>query len=309
MSAVGFSSRYDCLKEAFLLNDPKEITAYFPEKKGKISEIAKTKFRRIAHWFQTGIWISEKTLLFWLREGKDHKVSPLFEKKHLYRKILRCEQKREVPRRSKLQKFAEASRFFVRFISCSDTVGAVLPSSSFLAKEIVSEIKKLSLNAPGRRILEIGPGTGVFTDKIIKRMNPQDVLDIVEFDKTFSDELKEKYKHLKNVHVYHMSILDYTENLGKYDHIVSGVPLNSLPADFTPKYFDRIQELSKKGGTLSYFEYILLPEIKQRCLSKEKMVKFKAILDKKKAFYEEHKFRSQVVLPNIPPAKVLHHKL
>jgi phospholipid N-methyltransferase len=169
----------------------------------------------------------------------------------------------EVEHRSILQKFTESARFLVRFILRAKTVGSIIPSSHFLAREIVRQIPKHSLGAPKRYILEIGPGTGVFTDKIIKRLGPEDELDLVEFDASFCELLREKYKHLKNVHVYHMSILDYQERLGEYTHIVSALPLNSFTPDFVHKYFPHIQRLSKPGTTLSSFEYIFLPEIKQ----------------------------------------------
>ena len=101
-----------------------------------------------------------------------------------------------------LQSIQNALKFFFEFVRHPNTVGAILPSSRILSKEIVREIPK-DLNAEKRLILEVGPGTGIFTDKIIQRMNPSDELHLVEYDGQFCQKLEEKYRHFPNVHVFH----------------------------------------------------------------------------------------------------------
>lgn len=300
-------NQYDCLLDTFRLKSPKEITRYFVNNKGNLSEIADTKLKRIAHWMSTGVWISEESLFSWIRSEPKHKVSALFTGTRLYRKIVRCEERMEVQKQSFLKPVIESVKFLVRFVFDSETVGAVLPSTPYLAKMIVSQIPKMPETTDARNVLEIGPGTGVFTDKIILRLNPQDRLDLVEFDASFCKILREKYKHIKNVHIFHKSILDHEPPNRKYDYIVSGLPLNGFSVEVVRKAFEKFKALSHKGTIISYFDYIFLPRIKKVFLPTKKRVDFEKILTQKKVFFDEHKLSTSRVMRNVPPARVLHH--
>jgi phospholipid N-methyltransferase len=214
-----------------------------------------------------------------------------------------------VPQQSFLTRCVEAVKFFGQYIRHPGTIGAVLPSSNSLAKQIVSEIAK-DPSLPPRLILEIGAGTGVFTDKIFKRMNPGDTLHLVEFDKGLARGLKERYQQNPNVKVFCCSILDYEVSENKrYDHVVSGLPLNSFPAPMVARIFQKYKELPREGGTLSYFDYRFLPSIKRIALGKRAREEFDRILVQKANFYANYGVRKKTVVVNVPPARVLHHKI
>jgi phospholipid N-methyltransferase len=107
-----------------------------------------------------------------------------------------------------------------------------------------------------------------------------------------------------------MSILDYTvKKEERYDFVVSGLPLNSFPVCSVADIFDKFKGLTAEGGTLSYFDYLLLPRIKRICLNNEDRENFDSILQMKKDFFCSHGQRMKKVLLNVFPARVLHHRI
>jgi len=148
--------------------------------------------------------------------------------------------------------------FIKQYLFKPRTVGAVLPSSKYLAKKMIEGIDFSTAEC----IAEYGPGTGVFTDKIIKEKKPETVLIILEKDTAFFDDLKIKYVGLKNVYV----INDSAENIGKYltqmkldkiDYIVSGLPFASLPQDVSINILTEAKRFLSNNGVFITFQYTL----------------------------------------------------
>lgn len=52
-----------------------------------------------------------------------------------------------------------------------------------------------------RTIVEYGPGTGVFTEKLLEKRNPKTILLLVENNMEFYLSLKEKFKKEKNLFI------------------------------------------------------------------------------------------------------------
>ena len=78
----------------------------------------------------------------------------------------------------------ELLEFFRAWISNPRRVGAVLPSSEALADAITAEITRAS--AP---VIELGPGTGVFTRALLGRGVPENRLALLEFEPRFAQLL------------------------------------------------------------------------------------------------------------------------
>ena len=96
-------------------------------------------------------------------------------------------------------------------------------SQNFLIDQnIIKKIAKL-VYSENLKILEIGPGDGKLTDKIILT-NPS-YLTIVEIDKDLIKILNEKYSKNKNIKVINANILDF-EFINKYELIISNLPYN-----------------------------------------------------------------------------------
>ncbi len=308
---MNVSSAVQALPQEFIqhfrLDNGSDITSFFAVHRGDPVEALRAQVLRIVHFVRTHVWISEENMCDWALRHPEQKMSGFFPERRLQRKLFRYEQGMVVPRQAFWRKCKESFDFLVEFLLHSGTVGALLPSSKYLAKEMASELP-IDSCAPKRLVLEIGPGTGVFTDRIIKRLNPTDELHLVEFDENFCAQLQEKYRHLSNVKVFHQSILDYSTAERKYDYVFSGLPLNAFPASTVQKIFTKFQELTAEGGSLSYFEYQFIPVIMRLWQDSSHRVEIDSIGAQKKAFYEQHHFRKATVFRNVPPAMVLHHR-
>ena len=118
-----------------------------------------------------------------------------------------------------------AGRAFARaWVTHPLRVGAIAPSSRRLARLITSEISPHL--AP---VLELGPGTGVFTRALLGRGLRQDELTLVECDPFFLRLLKHDYPETRIYQegverLRHINLLG-SEHAGA---IVSGLPLLSM---------------------------------------------------------------------------------
>jgi len=112
-------------------------------------------------------------------------------------------------------------------------------------------------------IVEYGPGTGVFTEKLVKDKRKNTILILLEYNKDFCDGLKKKYGGYDNVII----INDSAENIDKYlkeynikgvDYIVSGLPFASLPKAVSNEILKKTESILKKDGLFITFQYTLL---------------------------------------------------
>ena len=87
-----------------------------------------------------------------------------------------------------------------------------------IANKIVSLIRNRNL-----KILEIGPGDGRLTNKIIGK-NPK-ILEIVEIDKELINLLRDKFRELKYLKITNKNILNYNLS-NSYDLVISNLPYN-----------------------------------------------------------------------------------
>src|SRR5205807_2228782 len=96
-----------------------------------------------------------------------------------------------LPPRPRMRYWSECGSFFREYRRHLRTTGAVLPSSRFLGRALVAELRKPRLPA---RILEVGPGTGSVTRQIVRHMLPGDQLDAVEINATFVALLERRFE-------------------------------------------------------------------------------------------------------------------
>ena len=148
--------------------------------------------------------------------------------------------------------------FIKQYIKKPTVVGAVLPSSERLANKMIENI---NFNH-SKCIVEYGPGTGVFTEKLIENRLKNTVIILIEYNHDFCNMLKNKYKHEENLYI----INDSAENIGKYlkkhnisnvDYIVSGLPFASLPKEVSANILDASKNILKKDGKFITFQYTL----------------------------------------------------
>jgi phosphatidylethanolamine/phosphatidyl-N-methylethanolamine N-methyltransferase len=120
--------------------------------------------------------------------------------------------------------YSDYVRFFRSWISDPLRVAAVAPSSRSLARLMTSEIDP----ACGE-ILELGPGTGVFTRQLLTRIQERD-LTLVEYGVDFAPILQSRFPRAR------VLCLDAAKlaNSDLYPDatvaaVISGLPLLSMP--------------------------------------------------------------------------------
>lgn len=140
-------------------------------------------------------------------------------------------------------------------------VGAVAPSSRFLARKMLAPIDFTSVSL----IVEYGPGTGVFTREIVARLPASARLLVIETHPVFYEMLRTAYDDDPRVIVVNDSaenirdiLLEY--NLGTPDFIVSGLPFAALPSSVSHAILQRTAELLDGNGAFITFQYTLLKQ-------------------------------------------------
>jgi len=144
--------------------------------------------------------------------------------------------------------------FLGRFLRSPRTVGAIAPSSRRLASRMID-----GLDLGGRvRMAELGPGTGSFTAAIASRLPEGGRCLAVERDETFARRLAGRWPSIDCVAAgaERLAGLAASRDLVPLDHIVSGLPFASLPADTTRNVMDAIRGTLRPGGTFTTFQYL-----------------------------------------------------
>ena len=132
--------------------------------------------------------------------------------------------------------------FIKNFWQEKKMVGAMSPSSKFLAQKMLKNVdfKKAKV------IIELGPGTGVFTKKILEKMAPDAKLLVFELNTDFYNMLKAEIQDNRMVLIHDSAekITEYLhqENLLNADYVISSLPL----ANFPKKLVDTILQHSEK---------------------------------------------------------------
>jgi phosphatidylethanolamine/phosphatidyl-N-methylethanolamine N-methyltransferase len=187
--------------------------------------------------------------------------------------------------------------------------GALLPSSRFLGRALASP---LAGERPPLRILEVGPGTGSVTREILRLLKPGDRLDCVELNEHFVQRLKLCLRHdprfipyRDQVHIIH-SPVEALPGEAIYDHIISGLPLNNFPVGLVREIFKAYGRLLKPGGVLSYFEYVLIRQLKTPFSGRKERRRLYRVGRVVGQYIRAFQVRRQQVLMNVPPAMVRH---
>ncbi len=179
--------------------------------------------------------------------------------------------------------------FIKQYIKNPKTVGAIAPSSEKLAYKMIEDINFFNVSC----IVEYGPGTGVFTEKILSKKKDSTVFIAIEYNVDFYKILKDRFKYETNFILINDSAENLKEYLNKYnidkgDYIVSGLPFASLPNAMSKKILLVTKDVLKAKGEFITFQYSLF-----------KMKLFRMYFDR---------IKIKKVLLNLPPAYVLRCK-
>lgn len=144
-------------------------------------------------------------------------------------------------------------------------------------------------------VVELGPGTGAFTDRILQDMGTRTTFIGIELDEHHVKRLQVRFP---DAAFYHDSAAHLPKYLAKHgkkqaDVIISGLPWASIPTRNRELIMAAVLESLPPGGiftTFGYFHTRLLPSAQR----------FAALLHQEFAKVE----RSKLVWRNFPPAFV-----
>jgi len=150
------------------------------------------------------------------------------------------------------------NNFLKEFFKERKTVGAISPSSKSLTKKMLKNVDFKNANV----IVEYGPGTGVFTRRIIESMNPDAKLYVFELHEPFFVNLKKEFENDKRVQVINDSAVNVRKYLEldnkKYaDVIISSLPLTNFDQKLTMRILKSAEIALKPEGQYIQFQYSL----------------------------------------------------
>jgi phospholipid N-methyltransferase len=150
-----------------------------------------------------------------------------------------------------LQAGGRGLKFVEAFIREPFKVGSLWPSSPELSRAVVGgcEFK------PGDTVVELGPGTGNFTELLLERMNGRGRLVAMEISPTNISVLRKRFAPCEIIH-------DSAENLSRYieSHsarcVVSGLAWGNMLPALQDRIFDAMIESLTPNGQFVAFGYI-----------------------------------------------------
>lgn len=151
-------------------------------------------------------------------------------------------------------KLTEHLAFLKRLASSPRDVGAIAPSSRFLAQKMVQSLDL----PPDARVVEFGPGTGPFTEVLLELLGEDGSYLGVERDPEFFAHLKARFPEADIVEGSVEDLLEFMQARGwdQIDAILSGLPFASLPQDVTETILRSSYQALKPGGSFTTFQYV-----------------------------------------------------
>lgn len=154
--------------------------------------------------------------------------------------------------------------FLRSWLSEPRRVGAIAPSSETLAEMMTRDITP----ATGR-ILELGPGTGAFTAKLLERgVRPED-LTLVEYGPEFARLLQSRFPGVRVVRMDAAQL----RGSGLFDHelagaVISGLPLIGMPPRKVMAILGGAFDCLRPGGAFYQFTYSMRCPASRRVLDR-----------------------------------------
>jgi phosphatidylethanolamine/phosphatidyl-N-methylethanolamine N-methyltransferase len=187
----------------------------------------------------------------------------------------------------------EKQLFFKRWLSNPREIGALFPSSKKLARLIASQafVENKGHIDNGGCILELGAGTGSFTQALLEAGVPPKQLICLEIDSQLFSYLKKRFPQLTVLRgdACHLRKVVPEPFLKRIDAVVSGIPMINLTKDLKQRILQNAFDLLKPGQTFYQFTYSPFSPLAAKSLGLSKR-------------------RVGTVFSNIPPATVWAYK-
>jgi phospholipid N-methyltransferase len=150
--------------------------------------------------------------------------------------------------------------FLREFVRSPGRTGAITPSSAYLTTEIVRQAGVKKANC----IVEFGPGTGSFTQEILRLKKANAFFVGIEANPVLVNTLRQKYPNaniISDSAENTLSILK-KDNQSLADCIVSGLPWAAFPPSLQDTLLTAAVDSLRPGGrftTFAYLQGLMLP--------------------------------------------------
>ena len=157
-----------------------------------------------------------------------------------------------------IQAFNSLALFSSELFSNAGSIGAALPSSKALARRIAAYLP----SRPEGYVIELGAGTGAVTEALLEHGLPPERLVPVEISDNMVRHLRQRFPTLK-ILGGDAAKLDalLAQHLpgarGRVSHIVSSLPLRSLPLPVVVRIIREVKHLLSDNGAFIQYTYNL----------------------------------------------------
>ncbi len=145
---------------------------------------------------------------------------------------------------------ADFFQFFRSYVSNPRQVSAIAPSGQSLARLMTQEI------VPGAGpVIELGPGTGIFTKALLERGVPEHDLLLIEYGSDFMRLLQQRFPGAKVLWMDARQLSHYGLFMAPAAAVVSGLPLLSMSPRAVMAILAGAFQHMREGGTFYQFTY------------------------------------------------------
>jgi phospholipid N-methyltransferase len=150
----------------------------------------------------------------------------------------------------------QALVFARNFFKNPKMLGSLIPSSRFLIKQLLRDVKWNDV----RVFVEYGPGVGTISGEIVKRMRPDAKLVVFEINDDFVRVMKNRFQHDPRVHVLHRSaaeVQDALRELGieKADCAIAGIPFSIMKEEDRQAVLRNTHAALRPGGSFLVYQF------------------------------------------------------
>ncbi len=145
--------------------------------------------------------------------------------------------------------------FFTQWLRSPAQLGAVFPSSVFLARKIAQVAHAVDCSG---YIVELGAGLGAVTAQLLESGIPPERLIVLERSSLMANQLRSQFPNLTVIEGDAACLSEYLKDyLGRIKVVVSSLPLRSLSDVERGDIFSGLQLLLSEQGTFIQYTYAL----------------------------------------------------
>lgn len=186
----------------------------------------------------------------------------------------------------------EAVNFLKQFVARPHEIGAIVPSSETLAREMVERVDWARVDV----VVEYGPGLGAVTSEILRKADGRDFF-VIEVNEPYTHALRRRFPLLPVYLGSAASIVEIAAAHGvtQVDCVISSLPWANFPEVVQNQILDAMFDVMAPHGQFATFAYMHgLPLPSGRRFRAKLEQRFRRVT------------RSGVIWRNAPPAIVYH---